>query len=292
MTIKHMRIFLEVYRTQNMTKAAKILNMTQPAVTRAVKEVEIYYGLCLFERINRRLFITESGTRFYSHALHIMEAFDMMETELKSRDLSGTIHVGASITIGNYLLPQLTKEFQVKYPSRNVKVLVANGDRIQKKLLDNELDLAFIEGRTDHPDFVTKQVGSDRLVLITPPGHPVMQMEQVELEDLMSWPFLLREEGSTVRALIDSYFAVRGLTLHPLWESASTQAIVRAVSCGLGISFLPEQLAAADIRSGKVMTREIADTNLSREYHLIWHKNKHLTESLQNFIALCEAKET
>lgn len=287
MTIKHMRIFLAVYRNRSVTKAAAILNMTQPAVTRSVKELEAHYGVCLFERINQRLFITESGTRLYSHAIHLIEAFDHMEQEMKNWDMLGSIRIGASVTIGNYLLPQVVKEYQTQYPDMNVQVLIANGGILQKKLLDSEVDIVLLEGASGNPDLNMRPIGSDRLVLIIPPGHPLEHREDVGLDEILNYPLLLREKGSTVRTLVDNYFAIRNLSLQPVWESASTQAIVRAVSCGIGLSFLPEQLVETDAESGNIVIKTITGVNLSREYYLVWHKKKHLTAALRSFIELC-----
>lgn len=288
MTIKHMKIFLEVYRNQNITKAAAVLNMTQPAVTRAVKEIEKYYGICLFERINQRLYITEGGTHLYSHAIHLVESFDQMEQELKNWDAGGSIRIGASIMVGNYLMPQLVKEFQVQFPETAVKVMIANGSTLQKKLLDNEIDIMILEGSSKNPDFIMQQIGFDRLVLIIPPGHQLEYQDVIMLDEIINYPVLLREKGSNVRTLVDNYFAVRNISLEPVWESASTQAIVKAVSCGIGVSFLPEQLVEADAKNGKIIIKKVKGLNLSRERYLVWHKRKHLTKAIRNFIELCE----
>ena len=112
MTVKHMKIFIQVYQTQNITRAAGLLHMTQPAVSRAIQELEKYYGVNLFERMNHHLYVTESGRQFYAHALHIVESFDLMEKGLRNGDESGVLRVGASISLGNFLMPQLVTEFQ------------------------------------------------------------------------------------------------------------------------------------------------------------------------------------
>ncbi len=291
MTVKHMRIFLEVYRNENITKAAAILNMTQPAVTRTIKEIESYYGVCLFERMNQRLYKTESGTLLYAHAVHIVEAFDLMELDMKNRDIMGTIRIGSSITIGKYVMPQLVKQYQLKYTEMKAKVLISNGSILEEKLLDNELDLVLTEGCSKNPYFSTKLVGSDRLVLILPPGHPLNEKEQIRPFDVLDYPLLLREKGSTVRTLVDNYFTINNLALSPAWESTSTQAIVKAVSSGIGISFLPEQLVNNDVKKGAVIIKEVTGMDLNREYHLVWHKNKHLTKAMKNFISLCEYEQ-
>ncbi|MGB8452442.1 MAG: LysR family transcriptional regulator [Anaerocolumna sp.] len=288
MTIRHMKIFLQVYQTQNITRAAEIMHMTQPAVTRSIQEIEAYYGVCLFERINRRLFVTESGKQLYAQALHIVDSFDMMEKGLRNWDSFGVLRVGASITLGNYLLPELVCQFQKQRPNIQVQVTVANGAILQKALLVNQLDIALLEGGVSEPELQTEVFEKDHLVLIVSPSHPLLTQEKIVLKDLLPYHFLLREKGSVGRTFLDNVFAIRGITLHPLWESASTQAIVKAVGYGIGLSILPEQLVCSDITAGTIGTREIMDESFDRLNYLVWHKNKYLTTAAQEFIALCK----
>lgn len=149
MTLRHMKIFLAVYQTQHMTRAAQQLRMTQPAVTRTIQEIESYYGIRLFERINRKLYITEAGRLFYSYAIHIVDSFDQMEKGLRNWDQLGFLRVGASIAIGTELLPRVLVDFQRKYPHLRVRSTISNGSALQQALLDNELDFAVIEGNID-----------------------------------------------------------------------------------------------------------------------------------------------
>lgn len=288
MTIRHMRIFVQVYQSQNITRAASLLHMSQPAVTRAIQEIEAYYGVCLFERINRRLSVTEGGRQLYAQALHIVDAFDVMEKGLRNWDKFGVLRVGASITMGNFLLPELVSRFQKELPNLRIYASISNGAGLQDALMDNRLDLALIEGGVGNPQLHVEVFDEDRLVLVVPPSHPLLSQEEVSLEDCNGCPLLLREKGSVGRSFLDHVFAVRGITLHPVWESASTQAIVKAVGCGLGISFLPEQLVRRDIADGVVCTRVVSGVDFSRKNYIVWHKNKYLTEAAKRFIALCK----
>lgn len=117
MTLRHMKIFLAVYQTQHITKAAQQLRMTQPAVTRAIQEIESYYGIRLFERINRKLYITQTGTMFYTYAVHIVDSFDQMEKGLRDWDQLGLLRVGTTIALGTDLLPRVLVRFQQSHPN-------------------------------------------------------------------------------------------------------------------------------------------------------------------------------
>ncbi len=289
MTLRHMKVFLTVYKTQNMTLAAEQLHLTQPAVTRVIKEIENYYGVCLFERLNRRLYVTESGRRLYAQALHLIDTFESMEKEMRNLDTFGLLRIGSTIALGSYLLPELIFIFQKQIPQIQVQVTVSNRRTLQKMLLNNQLDIALIEGGVDDSHLHGEAFGGDRLVLITPPYHPLLKKKDVTLLDLLAYPLLLREKNSSVRIFVEQLFAVEGLPpLNPHWESASTQAIVQAVSYGMGISLLPEPLVKRDILLGTVCTCSVVGADLCRQNYVVWDKHKFLTKATQEFIALCK----
>ena len=292
MTVRHMRIFIQVYQAQNITKAAELLHMTQPAVTRAIQEIEHYYGVRLFERINRRLSVTETGKMLYQQALHIIGSFDALEKGLYNWDSFGILRVGASITIGNHALPELIVRFKEQHPHIRVEMMVLNGEALQLALAENKLDVALIESAVDDPDLCCKSFSRDRLLLITPPSHALIQQETVYLADLLQYDLLMRESGSAGRTFLEHVFSAKGLSLRPTTISISTQAIIKAVHCGLGISLLPQQLVEADIKNGNVCTRDIVDVNLEREHNIIWHRNKYLSPMIKSFISICEQTES
>ena len=179
--------------------------------------------------------------------------------------------------------------FQKQIPQIQVQVTVSNRRTLQKMLLNNQLDIALIEGGVDDSHLHGEAFGGDRLVLITPPYHPLLKKKDVTLLDLLAYPLLLREKNSSVRIFVEQLFAVEGLPpLNPHWESASTQAIVQAVSYGMGISLLPEPLVKRDILLGTVCTCSVVGADLCRQNYVVWDKHKFLTKATQEFIALCK----
>lgn len=287
MTVRHMRIFTAVYREMNTTRAAELLHMTQPAVSRSIRELEAYYGIRLFERINHRLLGTESGDALYARALHIVESFDALEKGIKNWDEFGILRIGSSITIGNFILPDLVSEFQKLHPHLKLKVTISNSTTVQQAILDNHIDLALIEENATMPYITSTPLMEDRLCLILPAGHPLLEKPAVCLKDLTNYPLLLRENGSAGRSFLDHIFAVHGIDFEPVWESASTQALVKATAAGLGISILPEKLVLPDIAAGTVTSARVADESFVRKNYLIWHRQKYLTSTAKEFIKLC-----
>lgn len=287
MTIRHLRIFVEVYRQENVTHAAEELHMTQPAVTRAVRELEQYYGVRLFERMYRHLSPTEAGRRLYSQTVPLLDEFDRIEIGLRDWDTLGMIRVGATVTLGGTVLPSLVQRFSAQNPGMKLRVTVANGDTLAAALCENRLDLALMESIPDIPDLRTEKIGSDFLCAVMAPEDPLAAGETVTLEQLSRVPLLVRERGSTARGVLQNALTARGLPLSVAWESISTEALLRAAAKGLGVAVLPESRVREAAAAGTVCLRPIAGNALGRTRVAAWHKEKYLTASMQRFLELC-----
>ena len=284
MTLRHLRVFLAVYQTQNVTRAAERLHMTQPTVTRAVQELERYYGVRLFERINRRLYITQSGRQLYARAVHIVGSFDRMEKELKNWDEFGLLRIGATPTLASVLLPKTLMTCEKKHPKLRVRCSVENGTHLQEALADDRLDFALIEGEVAAEHLHAEPFSEDRLILLLPPDDPRRNAPALTLRELAESPLLLREKGSMGRSFLDRVFAAHDLPLEPLMESISTHAIIQAVHAGLGISFLPQRLIRHSVESGFVATRAVDDEPFVRRNFAVWHEDKFLTRSARELL--------
>lgn len=287
MTLRHMKIFEAVFRHSNITKAAEELHLAQPSVSVAVRELEKYYGICLFERLGRRIVPTELGKEFYGYALHIVSLFDEMEQKIRNWDALGVIRIGASITIGTHILPPLLKQYQALYPELRTEVTIGKSAVIEQHILENKIDIGLIENQSEHPDINVLPFMEDYMQAVVAPDHPLAGCSQVTLEQLAQYPFLMREKGSAGREILDACFALEQITVHPLWESASTQAIVRGVAEGLGVAVLPCLLVRKNIEEHTVKMIPFPQP-LTRKLNLIWHRSKYLTDNMNAFIELCK----
>ena len=287
MTLRLIEIFIEVVRQQSVTKASKRLHMAQPAVSRAIKEIEGEYGVPLFERIGRRLFITSAGRAMYGKALRIAESFDALEQQMTDWSERGTIRIGAGVALGSYLLPALAALIEKRFPETEVTALVANGGALRQALTDNSVDIALMEGDVSGPLFGCEQFGEDRLMLILPPDHKLLKEKEITLARAAENRMLLRERGSGVRDLVDSALRVRGISVKPAWESASTEALINAVARGLGISVLPHAPVASAAAAGEVCERELADEPFRRAVSAVWRKDKLFTPAMEAVAPLC-----
>ena len=287
MTLRHMKIFEAVFRHSSITKGAEELHLAQPSVSVAVRELEEYYGICLFERLGRRIVPTELGKEFYGYALHIVSLFDEMEQKIRNWDALGVIRIGASITIGTHILPPLLKQYQALYPELRTEVTIGKSAVIEQHILENKIDIGLIENQSEHPDINVLPFMEDYMQAIVAPDHPLAGCRQVTLEQLAQYPFLMREKGSAGREILDACFALEQITVHPLWESASTQAIVRGVAEGLGVAVLPCLLVRKNIEEHTVKMIQFPQP-LTRKLNLIWHRSKYLTANMNAFIDLCK----
>lgn len=292
MTIRHMIIFRTVCETGcNSTKAAEVLHMTQPAVSLAIKELEQYYGVHLFDRIGRRLQITDAGQLFLQYAIHISDLFSDMETGLRDWDSKGILRIGASITIGSQFLPGYVKAFSQICPGIDVRVTVAQSERLEQKILANELDCALIEGLAHDPNIVSQAYMQDYLSVICGTDQGWTQGQIISTEEFQGQRFLLREKGSGTREVFDRVVEQAGIRIMPVWEAVSTTALVNAVINGLGIAVLPHRMILPALRQGLIHTVEVEGLKFSRDFYIIHHKDKFLTASAKNFIALCRDYE-
>lgn len=284
-----MKIFVAVCECGSVTAAAEKLYITQPAASLAISELEAYYGIKLFDRIAKRLHITEAGKQFLQYAVHIVGLFDELEKSVRNWDSIGELRVGASVTIGNYLLPGYVKEFQAAHPKMKIRAVIDNSESIEEYVLKNEIDLGLIEGAIHSPYIESQCFMDDQLVLICSPDHPWASCGEIDIDELKNTEFILREKGSAGREIFDSILQVNGIEIVPSWQSISTQAIIRAVSKGLGVSVLPYLLVKDSLERGEIQRVNIRNISLNRQFSIIHHKNKFLTDSAMDFISLCLA---
>ena len=288
MTVRHMRIFCAVCENDcSTTKAAAQLNMSQPAVSLAVKELENYYEVRLFDRIGRRLSITSAGEIFLRYARRILALFSGVEREMRDWNRFGKLRIGASLTIGGQLLPRYVGLFKKCHPEAEIDVLVAPSSELEQKVLDNELDFALVEGTMYAPAIVSIPYMTDSLAIVCAADGMYRQGQIIDLEELQKHILLLRNKGSGPREIFERACREKGFVPTAGWESISTSALLNAASQGLGLAVLPYRLVEQQGQEGRVVTVQVAGLDLRREFSIIKHKDKDLTASAEAFIQLC-----
>jgi len=287
-TLHSLRIFLEVYRTHSVTEASRNLFLTQPSVSRAIQDLETEYSVRLFERYHRRLIPTPVADRLYTHSTQVIESMDDMEEMLKQEKYQTKLRIGATITIGTMLMTSINQRFQKEHPDTRLEVTILNGSALQEELLDNTLDVALIEDSIHEIDLNAFPFYHDEMILLLPKNHPLAEKQQIELSDISSYPFLMREKGSAGREYVDELLKENNLQIEQLWQSVSTHALINAVEAGIGIAILPFSLCEETLKKKKVITRPIVHHKMKRTYYFVIHKQKYITKELVDLLDICK----
>ncbi len=280
MTLRHFTIFSEVCKKGSITKAADALNLAQPAVSNAIREMESFYGTRLFERMNRRLYINEAGEQLLQYADSILSQYDEAKNVLRDISTMTRIRIGANVSFGTGSLPGLIRDFSKKYSDIPVYTRVENSHHIEELLLSNELDMGIIDYPEKPENFFFHMLCEDTLLAVCSKDFPIKN--DISREQLGKVPFLLREEGSGSRALVDSLKKQTG-GLSVVMESTSGQSLISACLCGMGVLILPESLLKEHIMRGAFKEIHIQDADFERKYYLVYHKSKFLTKSMKCF---------
>ncbi len=292
MTLRHMIIFRAVCENDcNSTRAAEALHMSQPAVSLALGELERYYGVRLFDRLGRKLVITDAGREFLSYAIHIGDLFRDMETGLRDWETKGILRIGASITIGSQFLPGYVKAYSNRSPGIDIRVTVEQSCMLEQKIIANELDFALTEGIPHDPSIRSEAYMEDHLSVVCCPEFGWKQGQIITQEEFGRQRFLLREKGSGTREVFDRTMEQAGISITPKWEAMSTTALVNAALNGLGITVLPHRLILPALERGLIITVGVQGLSFRRSFFLIYHKNKYLTGSAKDFMDLCRNYE-
>lgn len=200
----------------------------------------------------------------------------------------GQLLIGSSITIANSLLCECLLHYKQLYPKRKTQVLIENSQILETAVIENKIDIALMEGIPTHTQLKTIPFFQDELAIICANDHKLAEKPYITLEDIAEEEFLLREKGSGTRDIVDSIMKVHNLQIHPIWESASTRALVKGVQHGFGISILPYQMVKDELNNKFVTRLMLKDISLERKYYIIYHVNKHLHSGLLDFIKCCQ----
>lgn len=277
MTIRHLRVFLTVCKQGSITKAAEELHTVQPSVSLTISELEKRYGIVLFDRIGRRLVLTDFGRQLAVKAQEAVEAFDEFEAFAHTAEEKPYVRVGSSLTIGRVLLPELFLSVHSTHPEIRLSAAVCPAAQLEEKLLAGTVDFALLEGNTSSPYLRHTPFARDRLAAVCAPSFPAA--DKLTLAQLSNCKLLLREPGSASRDFIDSLFALENLHPEPVVESASNEALLSLAAEGEGIAILPQTLAAPLLQSGKLCEITLENVCLVREYCIAFHKDKRFTKA-------------
>ena len=278
MADRRLQVFHTVARLLSFTKAAETLHMTQPAVTFQVRQLEEYFNTRLFDRTHNRISLTDAGQRVYQYADRIFELYTEMENAVREMtgEISGSLTIGASTTIAEYMLPALLGDFRAQYPDVSIHLKVSNTEGIVSMVENNTIDLGVVEAPVSNRNLVVDRCRMDQLVAIVPPRHPAATKKVIKLSELLEYPFICREEGSGTREVINEYMGRSDsctVGLNVAMELGSPEAVKGAVEAGMGISVVSRATILKELRLETLVAIEL-DPPLERPFSFVHQKQK------------------
>lgn len=287
-TLKQLEVFIAVAQSGNVTRASESLNITQSATSMSLSDFEGQLGRKLFDRVGKRLQLNDSGRLLLPKALDAIARVSEIES-IASSDaaLIGQLRIGASLTIGNYMLPGMIGSFMQHHPGAQVTLDVANTRHVIQALEQFQIDVGFIEGFCHQPDIEVIPWCRDELVIFAAPSHPLASARTITAKDLAAADWILREPGSGTREIFDNAILGRISRLNLLMEFGHTEAIKRAVETGIGIGCASRRTLEDALAAGSVVVLPTPFLNLERELYLLIHRQKYRTQGLEAFLDHC-----
>lgn len=285
-----LKVFCTVAETKSFSKASDIIHLTQPAVSLQIQALEELYETKLFDRSSNTVALTPAGEVLYRYAKEILALYAASTKDIGEMTglVKGTISIGASTTIGNHLMPPVITDFRRSHPKISIHLRVGNTKRIVELLNAGNIDLGLVEGDVARHKLTTEKLIEDELVVIVPVSHPWAKKKEVSIADALKEPFILREEGSGTRQVIEKYLETHGINTNALKVSlmlGSTQAIKEAVEIGAGISIVSRWAARKESKCGSLKALSLKEEKMYRDFSLIYHKNVISSHALDDFLA-------
>ena len=289
--IEEFKTFIAVVDFKNFTKAAEYLNLSQPSVSTHIKNLEIIFGVTLINRSvkQKTISITESGYTLYKRAKEIINLLDVtfMDVKTLSTSIKGTIKIGASLTIGEYILPKFLAHFSNKYPDVDIEVKIENTSFISSELKKMKLDIGLIEGSVSSALFKQEYFLEDEMVLVAPFDSDLKDKE-IKLDNIQNRRWIAREEGSGTREYLDLFFAQNKIIPKSIMVLGSNLAVKEAVRNNLGLTITSKHIIL-EAESRNELTSLKLNNDFRRSFSYIYPKE--LTLSKADHIFLEELKE-
>lgn len=290
----HLRSFLAVHRHLNYTRAAEELYLTQPAVSRQIHQLEAELGVRLFEQLGKTLHVTDAGRTLAAEADalfgHISRATEAVQAHAAMD--AGRLSLGASSTPGLYLLPDFVGRFRRAFPSVELHYAVENSQRIERRILHNDVDLGFVGAPPASPAIKAEKWIADRIVFFAASDYPLPARKSIDPRELAEHTWVLREHGAATRTLAERWLARRKVKPRHTIEMSCPEGVKALVAAGVGVSYMSIHGLAEDVQRGRFRVLNVTDFDLQRTIYAIRHKDKHVSTAMKAFLELLAARET
>ncbi len=288
MADRRLQVFHAVAKQLSFTKAAEVLFMTQPAVTFQIKQLEEHFNTRLFDRGHGRIALTPAGELVLAYAEKILNLSSEMDVRLAEMtgEIGGSLLVGASTTIAEFMLPRILGQFKSAYPNVKPRLIVANSETIETRVAEHTLDIGFIESPSHQPNLQTEFCCDDELVVVCNPKFPLAKHKELTPQLLADHPYVSREPGSGTREFTDSYLRKAGLgadQLNLVMELGSPIALNGVVETGLGFAIASRASVAKAQRLGDLVAIPLKP-RLIRTLSMVYPKEKFRSRLVTAFV--------
>ncbi len=274
MTIRHLKIFIAVAETGFMSAAANRLYLTQPTVSQAIRDLEDHYHVQLFERLHKKLYITQEGQQLLNLALMTVGNFDHLELSMQRLKERIPLRIGSSLTVGTCLMSKVIADMEREYPRLDICSFVSNTAEIEQKLLRRELDVAVVEGIIESHELTGIPIVEDSLVLVCGKNHEFYQKDVVYASELEGRKFAIREKGSGTRKLFEQYLSTHNIHIRTAWEANCPRTILNAVIYNDALAVMSQRLVRHECMHQAVKIFRYENDAWERYFKLVFRKHR------------------
>lgn len=292
MELRLLRTFKAVAEAGSFTHAASRIHLTQAAVSVHMRQLEDEVGAPLFLRVNKKLYLTEAGRALLGHAETIIRAHDEAKADLAAigGPSRGRLHIGvASTAITAHPLPEILSEIKRKYALLDLSVVGGTSEWIIEQILAGSIDVGLVSLPVEASDVLTETLRSDRLVAAMVPQHKLAKSRTIGAEELSAEPLILGEQGGNTRRLIDLFFEKNKVEPKIVMELQRTEAIIKMVELGFGITILPRGSVQTRVARGTLHSAPVRDLDVKWAFGVAYLKSDYLPPVVESFLKLCRA---
>ncbi len=277
-SLRQLRVFEAAASHRSFSKAAELLHLTQPGVSMHIKELEKNAGLPLFERIGKKLFVTEAGQELLTRSREILRSIKAADEALDGiRGLRrGRINL-AVVSTAKYFVPQLLASFRKEYPELEIRLAVNNRNSVIEQLVGNEVDLAIMGRAPQAVDMVSEAFADNPHVIIASPEHPLAGRRRIPVAQLAQETFVVREPGSGTRLAMQQFFTQAGVSVKVGMEMASNETIKQAIMAGMGLSFISQHTIGLELQTHRIAVLDVRGLPMIRQWNVAHLANKRLS---------------
>ena len=289
MNIRKLEIFYRTAKCLNMSQVAKDMYISQPSISQCISEIESEIDTKLFDRIGKKLYLTHEGKIFYEYTRRILNIYEEGINVIRSsKSNKGKLVIGASTTIGTYIMPYIIHKFNQKEKDIEISMIIDNKQNIEELILNNKVDIAFIEGTVNSKEIILKDIWTDELVFISSINHEWNGKKYLDIEDLKNNKFIIREDGSGTRQRFEGFLENKDIKFNSYIELSNLEAILNYVKLNIGVSCVPYMSVLSEENSKSINVYRIKDHKINRSLYSAIHKDKYISKPIECFMKFCE----